>query len=169
MRSSLMRASAAISCYRGIGSCAAALNGVASIWLRLVAPRRPERSFKASIHRKATVVFDLSVRLLHAGLTFEMRQTSYDSARCAPSARTRSASWIAWSNCLARCGRRCKGQNRRPAACRRTRFRCRRCRRIGRLLAASESVRKALSAARRERTPDWTATPKRPGNFANPA
>ena len=33
----------------------------------------------------------------------------------------------------------------------------------------AEGVRKALSAARRQRTPDWTATPKSPGNFANPA
>src|SRR5262249_51901344 len=32
----------------------AGLNGVASIKLRLSPPRRPERSFKASIHRKAT-------------------------------------------------------------------------------------------------------------------
>jgi len=32
-----------------------------------------------------------------------------------------------------------------------------------------EGVRKALSAARRQRTPDWTATPKSPGNFATPA
>jgi predicted dinucleotide-binding enzyme len=30
-------------------------------------------------------------------------------------------------------------------------------------------VRKALSAARRERTPDWTATPKSPGSFTDPA
>ena len=33
----------------------------------------------------------------------------------------------------------------------------------------AEGVLKALSAARRQRTPDWTATPKSPGNFANPA
>ena len=33
----------------------------------------------------------------------------------------------------------------------------------------AEGVWKALSAARRQRTPDWTATPKSPGNFANPA
>ena len=33
----------------------------------------------------------------------------------------------------------------------------------------AEGVRKALSAARRQRTPDWSATPKSPGNFANPA
>ena len=59
-----------------------------------------------------------------------VRRDLHDAAdNGAPSARTRSASWIAWSNCLARCGRRCKGQSRRPAAYRRTRFRCRRCRR----------------------------------------
>ena len=33
----------------------------------------------------------------------------------------------------------------------------------------AEGVRRALSAARHERTPDWTATPNSPGNFAAPA
>jgi predicted dinucleotide-binding enzyme len=33
----------------------------------------------------------------------------------------------------------------------------------------AEGVRKALSAAHRERTRDWTATLKSPGNFATPA
>ena len=33
----------------------------------------------------------------------------------------------------------------------------------------AEGVRKALSAARRQRMPDWIATPKSPGNFASPA
>src|SRR5262245_45710284 len=33
----------------------------------------------------------------------------------------------------------------------------------------AEGVRKALSAARRQRTPAWTATPGSPGNFTNPA
>src|SRR5882672_9060980 len=33
----------------------------------------------------------------------------------------------------------------------------------------ADGVRQALSAARRERTPDWTATPKSPGSFTDPA
>jgi 8-hydroxy-5-deazaflavin:NADPH oxidoreductase len=33
----------------------------------------------------------------------------------------------------------------------------------------AEGLRKALSAAHRERTRDWTATLKSPGNFATPA
>ena len=33
----------------------------------------------------------------------------------------------------------------------------------------AEGVVRALSAARRERTPDWTATSKSPGSFASPA